>query len=192
MSSSDEEAAHPEWICRVVGDRCSCKRRKAVEWQRRMPHLHLMRIVRLLLQTSLCVRQNLLKQCPSAGSSTHSCRGLDTPPCHILTKFCSSPDPEEALDAETALDLLSIGISNPVTKETAGVLYNQELSRQAGDKHSRSPRYFLFCSVPAQFPHAECIERLVIHSQLAGVDLLSPVECSFREYFRGFCDSICF
>ena len=36
----------------------------------------------------------------------------------------------EDLDAETALDLLNLGIVSPVTRETAGSLYLQELSRQ--------------------------------------------------------------
>lgn len=38
----------------------------------------------------------------------------------------------EELDAETALDLLDLGIVSPVTRETAGSLYHQELSRQVG------------------------------------------------------------
>ncbi len=36
----------------------------------------------------------------------------------------------EELDAETALDLLSLGIVNPVTKESAGAQYQQQLARQ--------------------------------------------------------------
>lgn len=39
----------------------------------------------------------------------------------------------EELDAETALDLLNLGIVSPVTKESAGGLYHQELSRQLAD-----------------------------------------------------------
>jgi hypothetical protein len=39
---------------------------------------------------------------------------------------------EEELDAETALDLLNLGIVTPVTKESAGSLYHQELARQVG------------------------------------------------------------
>ncbi|GAB4820027.1 hypothetical protein N2152v2_007073 [Parachlorella kessleri] len=39
----------------------------------------------------------------------------------------------EELDAETALDLLSLGIVNPVTKESAGAQYQQQLARQLAD-----------------------------------------------------------
>lgn len=40
---------------------------------------------------------------------------------------------DEELDAETALDLVNLGIVSPVTRESAGALYYQELSRQLAD-----------------------------------------------------------
>ena len=48
---------------------------------------------------------------------------------------------EEELDAQTALDLLDLGIVVPVTRETAGSLYHRELARQVGTprRHSRPP-----------------------------------------------------
>ena len=40
---------------------------------------------------------------------------------------------EEGLDAETALELVNLGVVvSPVTRETAGSLYHQELARQVG------------------------------------------------------------
>jgi hypothetical protein len=42
----------------------------------------------------------------------------------------AASDGEEELDADTALDLVNLGIVSPVTRQTAGSLYHQELSRQ--------------------------------------------------------------
>jgi ESCRT-II complex subunit VPS36 len=42
----------------------------------------------------------------------------------------AASDGEEELDAQTALDLLDLGIVSPVTRETAGSLYHRELARQ--------------------------------------------------------------
>lgn len=44
----------------------------------------------------------------------------------------AAADGEEELDAQTALDLLDLGIVSPVTRETAGSLYHRELARQVG------------------------------------------------------------
>ena len=38
--------------------------------------------------------------------------------------------PEDAMDASMEADLISMGISSPVTKATSGALYHRELSRQ--------------------------------------------------------------
>ena len=42
----------------------------------------------------------------------------------------AASDGEEELDADTALDLVNLGIVSPVTRQTAGSLYHRELSRQ--------------------------------------------------------------
>ena len=39
---------------------------------------------------------------------------------------------EEALDSDMQQQLIEIGIASPVTKEAAGALYHQQLSRQVG------------------------------------------------------------
>lgn len=44
----------------------------------------------------------------------------------------ASSDGEEELDAQTAADLLDLGIVSPVTRESAGSLYHKELARQVG------------------------------------------------------------
>ena len=55
-------------------------------------------------------------------------------PCFLAAPAAASgseaDNDVEELDAETALDLLSLGIVNPVTKESAGAQYQQLLARQ--------------------------------------------------------------
>ena len=55
--------------------------------------------------------------------------GLHVLLCPAGSASDAGSDAEE-LDAETALDLLSLGIVNPVTKESAGAQYQQQLARQ--------------------------------------------------------------
>eukprot|EP00210_Caulerpa_lentillifera_P004173 g3979.t1 len=57
----------------------------------------------------------------------------------LAEKFRSSlsqvpgSDQEDLLDQEMITEMISMGITSPVTKETAGALYHEELSRQLAD-----------------------------------------------------------
>lgn len=66
-----------------------------------------------------------------AGQEACKCPPLPPPLCSPLPAGGEGGEGEE-LDAETALDLLSLGIVNPVTRESAGRQYEQQLARQVG------------------------------------------------------------
>ncbi|KAL4422699.1 hypothetical protein ABPG75_008896 [Micractinium tetrahymenae] len=75
-------------------------------------------------------------------------------------------EPGEELDAETALDLANLGIVSPVTRDTAGSLYFQELARQLAD----------FLAGPMQraggimpLPDVYCL-----YNRARGTELISP------------------
>lgn len=50
-----------------------------------------------------------------------------------LAKRGAMGEASEGMDPEMEQQLASMGIASPVTKETAGALYHQELSRQVQD-----------------------------------------------------------
>ena len=50
--------------------------------------------------------------------------------------------PEDAMDASMEADLISMGISSPVTKATSGALYHRELSRQVSGLTAPSDSQF--------------------------------------------------
>lgn len=73
---------------------------------------------------------------------------------------------EEELDAETALGLVELGIVSPVTRDTAGSLYFQELARQLSD----------FLAAPMEraggmmpLPDVYCL-----YNRARGTELISP------------------
>nr|KAI3430421.1 hypothetical protein D9Q98_005016 [Chlorella vulgaris] len=73
---------------------------------------------------------------------------------------------EEELDAETALDLLNLGIVSPVTRDTAGSLYHQELARQLAD--------FLKAPVERASGMMPLPDVYCLYNRARGTELISP------------------
>lgn len=83
--------------------------------------------------TCTCMRTHVqLGGCPNRLPLPSPCAQYCPIFCPRAPQAGSASDGEEELDAQTALDLLDLGIVSPVTRETAGSLYHKELARQVG------------------------------------------------------------
>lgn len=89
-------------------------------------------------------------------------------------------EPGEELDAETALDLVNLGIVSPVTRDTAGSLYFQELARQVTARCTPPCTLPQLCSRPC----AACVGG---HRRCSLARLADRRCCLWRAWGRHAC-----
>ncbi|BDA42551.1 probable vacuolar protein-sorting-associated protein 36 at C-terminar half [Coccomyxa sp. Obi] len=108
-----------------------------------------------------------------------------------LAEKAGTPEGTDRMDADMEAELISMGITSPVTKATAGALYHRELSRQLADflvpRIDKAGGMMPLPDTYCLFNRARGTELISPDDLLTAVKLFSAVnsELSFRKFASG-------